>query len=169
MELNTELKLKSNDNKEFKISRKNAELSGLVKNIIQDFGDGDLSEAINISEVDSHIMELIIEYLNHYAGKAPPEMQRPLKSANLADVFDDWSDKFIAKLNIDDILDISSAANFMEIQSLLDLALAKVACMCKDKAPDEIFGVFGLKKEDISKEEVAKIKEENPWMETDII
>ncbi len=163
--MDPELKIKSKDGVEFKVPKKNAELSVLVKNIVQDFN---IDDTIDISEVDSKILTYVIEYLNHFKGTAPLEIEKPLKSANLKEeVVDEWSADFVEKLNLEEVVDLSCAANFMEIQCLLDLVCAKIASMCKDKTPEELFSIFGVK-EQFTEEEKQKIKDENKWIEDNL-
>ena len=59
------------------------------------------------------------------------------------------------------------AANFMGIQSLLDLCCAKLASMCKDKSEEDIFKMFNIT-ETFTEEEKEKIRQENSWIEENI-
>jgi S-phase kinase-associated protein 1 len=146
------------------ITKKAAELSVLLKSTIMDF-QGDI--VVPLSEIDDKTLQLVIEYLNHYDGQSPQEIEKPLKSAELKEVTDDWSANFIDNLQLETLVDLTVAANFMEIQPLLDLTCAKIASMCKDKTEDEIFKTFGVT-DTFTEEEKAKIREENKWIEDNI-
>jgi S-phase kinase-associated protein 1 len=163
--METELvKLQSKEGQVLTISKKSAELSVLIKNNLIDFS---IEQAIPLDEVSEKILELIIKYLNHYNGTAPAEIEKPLKSNNMKDVVDEFSAGFINELELNDLIDLTVAANFMEIQSLLDLCTAKIASMCKDKSEEEIFKTFGIT-DQFTEEERAKVKEENQWLEDNI-
>lgn len=158
------VKLQSKEGQILTISRKAAELSVLIKNNLIDFS---IEQAIPLDEVSEKILGLIIKYLSHYDGVSPAEIEKPLKSNNMKDVTDEFSAGFINELELNDLIDLTVAANFMEIQSLLDLCTAKIASMCKDKSEEEIFKTFGIT-DQFTEEERAKVKEENQWLEDNI-
>jgi S-phase kinase-associated protein 1 len=158
------VKLQSKEGQTLTISRKAAELSVLIKNNLIDFS---IEQAIPLDEVNEKILNLIIKYLSHYDGVAPVEIEKPLKSNNMKDVVDEFSAGFINELELNDLIDLTVAANFMEIQTLLDLCTAKIASMCKDKSEEEIFKTFGIT-DQFTEEERAKVKEENQWLEDNI-
>ena len=148
------------------ISKKAADLSILLKSTIQDFGeDGELK--IPLNDIDEKTANKIIEYLNHWNGNLPSEIEKPLKSTEMKDVTDEWSAEFVDGLQMEELVDLTVAANFMEIQQLLDLTCAKIASMCKDKTEEEIFKTFGVT-ETFTEEEKAKIREENKWIEDNL-
>ena len=157
MEDNQEIKLLSKEGKEFKLSRKAADLSALIKNTIVDVGP---DEIIPLTEVDEKSLEKIIVYLTKWNGDCPSEIEKPLKSSVLKDVTDEWSANFIDDMDLEEVTNLTISANFMEITSLLDLTCAKLASLCKDKTEDEIFKTFGIT-EVFSEEERNRIREEN--------
>ena len=67
-------------------------------------------------------------------------------------------------MNEDIIYDIITAANFMDIQGLLDSSCKTIANKIKGKAPEEVREKFGILN-DFSPEEEQKIKDENAWCE----
>ena len=80
---------------------------------------------------------------------------------------DEWSSNFIDKIPLEDLTNLTVAANYMGINALLDLCCAKVATMCKDKNEDEILKMFKIS-ETFSEEEKNKIKSENKWIEENL-
>lgn len=159
------IKLISKEGKEFTISKKAAELSLLIKNARDDLG---ADEAIPLPEVDEKSLEKIIVFLNKWDGVPPAEIEKPLKSSNIRDAVNcQWSADFIDDLDLEALTNITVSANYMDIPSLLDLACAKLASMCKDKTEDEIFKSFGIT-DTFSEEERQKLKEENKWIEENL-
>ena len=158
------IKLRSKEDIEHKITRKAAEVSILIKNTLQ---DSSIDDPIPLLEVEEKILVKIIEYLEHFNAVPPLEIEKPLKSQNLKEVTDDWSATFIDGMTLELLVDLTVAANYMEIQCLLDLCCAKIASMCKDKSEEEIFKTFGIT-ETFSEEEKAKIREENKWIEENL-
>jgi len=129
--------------------------------------DASIDDPIPLLDVDDKSLVKIIEYLGKLNGSVPPEIEKPLKSQVLKEVTDEWSANFVDKLTLEELVDLTVAANYMEIQCLLDLCCAKIASMCKDKSEEEIFKTFGIT-ETFSEEEKAKIREENKLIEENL-
>ena len=85
----------------------------------------------------------------------------------MKNVADEWSTSFIDKIILDDLVNLTVAANYMGINSLLDLCCAKLASLCKDKTEEEIYKTFNIP-ETFTEEEKEKIKQENKWIEENI-
>jgi len=158
------IKLQSKEGKSYTLSKKQAELSILLKNTIQDF-QGDI--VVPLTEIDDKTTGRVVDYLTHFNGELPVELEKPLKSTEMSEVADTWSANFVDSLVLDDLVELTVAANFLEINSLLDLCCAKFASMCKNKTDDEIFKTFNIT-ETFSEEEKAQIREENKWIEDNI-
>ena len=164
MEENQNIKLITKEKKEIEISKKAAELSDLLKNSINDYPN---EVSFPIDELEEKIAEKIKEYLTHFNGVSPPEIEKPLTQNEMKNVTDVWSANFIDKLSMEELVNLTVAANFMGINCLLDLCCAKIASMCKDKSEDEIFKNFGIN-EPFTEEEKRKIKEENKWIDENL-
>ena len=161
---NSNIKLITKEGKEIEISKKAAELSELLKATINDY-----SNEVNfpLNEVDEKCAEKIKEYLTHFNGVAPAEIEKPLTQNEMKNLTDEWSANFVDKLTMEELVKLTVAANFMGINCLLDLCCAKIASMCKDKSEDEILKQFGIN-ESFSEEEKKKIKEENKWIDENL-
>ena len=114
----------------------------------------------------------MIDYLRHFKGVPPPEIPKPIPQGDKDDeafkkCMDEWSFNFIDKIGLDDLVNVTVTANFMGIQSLLDLCCAKFANLCKDKTEEDIFKVFNIT-ETFTEEEKEKIRQENSWIEENI-
>jgi S-phase kinase-associated protein 1 len=88
---------------------------------------------------------------------------QPLKSANMAEVVQDWYANF-ANVEQEVLFELILAANYMDIKPLLDLTCATVASMIKGKTPEEIRKTFNIVN-DFTPEEEAQVREENKWCE----
>ena len=75
----------------------------------------------------------ILEYCEYHKKDTPPEIEKPLKSNNLADAVCAWDVKYIDIENIEEIFDIVLAGNYLHISSLMELACAKIASLIKGK------------------------------------
>jgi S-phase kinase-associated protein 1 len=84
------------------------------------------------------------------------EIEKPLKSANIADAVNPWYASFVTGIDKEFLFNLILAANYMDIKPLLDLSCAAVASMIKGKTPDEIRATFGVEN---TTEEDAQVRE----------
>ena len=156
MEEIKKITLVTNDGIKKEVSKDLIMKSGLVKNTIQDFPEGN---EIPLNEVKGDILDKILEYMTHYEKEEPQEIANPLKSNDFKKCVSEWDYNFInQELNI--VFEIMTAANFMDIPSLLDLCTAKVASFIIGKTSDEIRKTFNLKN-DFGPGELEKLLEEH--------
>ena len=160
----TAIKLVLKDQKEIEITKKAAELSELLKTAINDYPN---ETSFPLNEVDEKSGEHIKEFLTHCNGTAPAEIEKPITSNEMKNLTDEWSANFVDKMSTEELANLTVAANYMGINSLLDLCCAKVATLCKDKSDEEIFKNFNIN-ETFSEEEKKKIIEENKWIEENL-
>ena len=158
------IKLVTKEGKEIEITKKDAELSELLKSAIN---DNPKESSFPLNELDEKSGEKIKEYLSHFNGVAPPEIEKPITSNEMKNLTDEWSTNYIDKISMEELVNLTVAANYMGINSLLDLCCAKVASLCKDKSEEEIFKTFNIN-ETFTDEEKNKIKEENKWIEENL-
>ena len=164
MEESTTIKLVTKDGKELEITKKQAELSELLKQAINDYPK---ESSFPLNEIDEKNGEKIKEFLTHFDGTAPAEIEKPLTSNDMKTLTDEWSANFVDKMNLEDLVNLTVAANYMGINSLLDLCCAKIASLCKDKSEEEIFKTFNIT-ETFTEEDKNKIKEENKWIDENL-
>ena len=148
------------------ISKKDAMLSNYLKKRIEDNEE----QPIKLEEVDEKIIDKIYEYLEHFNGVPPKEIEKPLPSSDMKDMknaTDEWSANFVDKIPLDDLINLTTAASFMEISSLIDLCCAKLANMCQDKSEEEIFKVFNIN-ESFTEGEKKQLREANKWIEENL-
>jgi S-phase kinase-associated protein 1 len=127
--------------------------------------DADSSEVPEVlfPSVRAEILTKVIEFCTHYKSEPMKEIEMPLKSSDLAEVVQKWYADFI---DVDQaiLFEIVIAANFLNIQPLLDLTCACVAGLIKGKTPEEIRKTFNIVN-DFTPEEEAQVREENKWCE----
>lgn len=159
MEGNFSIQLKNGEI--YKISKKAAELSEMLK------GMKEIPEElpIPIENTDSKTIEKIREYLLHFNGNQPKEIQKPLLSTDMKAITDEWSAAFVNKLRIEELVNIIAASHYLQINCLLNLCCAKLVSLCKGKSEEEIFKVFGVPPNYFSKEKKDQIKENNKWVD----
>ena len=156
-----ELKLESQEKTLFTVPKKVAMMSELVKTMV----DGDSEEkVIPLPNVKANVLKLVIDYMKHHADNPPKEIEKPLKSANMAEVVaDQWDADFVDVVQ-ELLFELILAANYMDIKPLLDLTCAKVASMIKGKTPEQIRSTFNIQN-DFTPEEEEAVRAENKWAE----
>jgi S-phase kinase-associated protein 1 len=133
------IRLESKDKKGFRVERKHAFISTLVKTSVE---NDDKSDEIPIPGVTANILELVVNYMNEHKGVEPPIIEKPLKSKVMKDNCPHkWDAEYIDKIgdeNRQTLYNLILAANYMDIKSLLYLGCAKVASLIKGQPLEKI-------------------------------
>ncbi|OWM68226.1 SKP1-like protein 1A [Punica granatum] len=140
--------LKSSDGKTFEVDEVVAVMSQTIKHMIE---DGCAENAIPLPNVSSKVLAKVIEYSKKHVEA----------SSSSEDVLKAWDANFV-QVDQETLFDLTMAANYLSIQSLLDLTCQTVADMIKGKSTEEIRRIFNIKN-DYSAEEEAEIRRENQW------
>ena len=154
--------LVSQEGDNFQVEKKVAKMSELVKTMIPEDDDDDQQE-IPLPNVKSQILAKVIEFSRHHAEDAMNDIEKPLKSANMNEVVQEWYAQYV-DVEQEVLFELILAANYMDIKPLLDLTCATVASMIKDRTPEEIRKTFNIVN-DFTPEEEAQVREENKWCE----
>jgi hypothetical protein len=154
MSYNNTIILFSAENEKFIIDKKAAKRSGLLKNCIED--DENFKE-LNLIDIDSKFLKIIIEFLEHYKDSEPKLPPKPLKDSNVMQYLDEWSKKFFSKLNLEDIISLINASNYMDIGCLMHICLAIIASNMIDKPFEEVQKVFGIEN-NLTEEEMEELE-----------
>ena len=157
--------VQTKEGKEVPIKKSAAMLSNLLKKYIEQ--DKVQEAPISLAEVDEKIIDKIYEYLDHFNGQMPKDIEKPLQTNDMKNATDEWSSNFVDKIPLDDLINLTTAASYMEISTLIDLCCAKIACMCQEKSEEEIFRVFNIN-ETFTEEEKQELKNENKWIESNL-
>ena len=118
---------------------------------------------INLENITSQVVSKIIDFLEKYDNSPFNKIEKPLRSDDLSYcVSQEYLDFLDSMGDMELLFEVIKAANFLEIESLLDLTCAKVATMLKGKSVEEIRQTFGIEN-DFTPEEEEEIKKENAW------
>jgi len=159
-DVDQKLYLMSQDNESFEVDKKIAVMSELVRTM----AEVDSEETkIPLPRVKGAILRKVIEYMNYHHDNPAKEIEKPLKSAIMAEVVDAWDANFV-EVKQEILFELILAANYMDIKPLLDLTCAKVASMIKGKNPEQIRKTFNIKNDFMPNEEDA-VRAENKWAE----
>jgi S-phase kinase-associated protein 1 len=150
------LTLTSSDGLKFTIDSKSAERSGLLRGLIQDYSE---DTDIPVPDIRGEVLKKVIDWLVHWKDEEPKAIPKPLPSADLKDVTEQWNVEFIEATDLPTNYDIINAANYMDIKSLLELSCSRVASLMKNKTVEQIRELFNIPI-DMTEEEQLKMEEE---------
>lgn len=158
-------KLISKEGFKIEVSKKSAVMSTLIEEMLNEDEDEDEDDDIEIPlpNVTKDILERVVAFCNYHVDKPMKEISKPLKSARINDFISEFDAKFI-NVEQEIVFELILAANYLDIQSLLDLGCAKIASMIKGKTPEQIRTEFNVVGE-FTPEEEAAVAKENKWME----
>jgi hypothetical protein len=146
------------DQTKVEIFRSSARLSGLLKNILEEYSE---EKELSIPEIDGEYLKHIADFLNHYKDSNPKEVQKPLEKYDIASLYGEWEDNFISQFSKDKkyMWGLMEAANFLDCKALLELSASKIACSIQKLSGEEMLEYFELD-EDMTDEDVRKMEED---------
>jgi S-phase kinase-associated protein 1 len=147
--------LKSSDNVTFEVEHAIALECKTIKLTIED-NCAEKTEIIPIPNVTGTILSKVIEYLKKHveAGNFKGKHSNNVELNN-------WDADFV-KVDEATLVDLISAAHFLNIESLLDLTSQAVADMMKSTTPEEIQNTFNIVNDSSTKNE-KQVNFENEW------
>ncbi|CAO2832093.1 unnamed protein product [Amaranthus hypochondriacus] len=122
----------------------------LIKNLIESHIDFNGATPL---KVQANILPHILNYCKKHAKQDPPINHQELEK---------WDEEFI-KCNQSILFDLTMAANYLLMDSLIDLTCRTLANMIKDKSVEETRELFRIKN-DFKPEEEKQIRKENSWV-----
>ena len=134
----------SYDGKSLEINRDYLLLSELVKVMLE--AEPNLNNIMlyeeDIGIKDGVILEKIVEFLKLAKGAEPKEIEKPIKSKNMAEntseEFATYIDKIIEVHGYPFLFEIIKASNYLQINFLTQLCCAKIAAEIKGKSIEDV-------------------------------
>jgi len=156
-----------------------AVLSILVKNTIdvEDSDDDDANEdedtenggseevyEIDIPKVGNNCLAHVVKFLKHHATEPMHELTTPLNGTDIDTILasQPWYRSYISDMDRPMVFRIVQAANYMEIQPLLDIACLRVSTELVGKTAEEIRTILNLPK--MTPEEEEEARKKHPWI-----
>ncbi|MCO5558998.1 hypothetical protein L7F22_012589 [Adiantum nelumboides] len=145
------VKLKSSDGELFDVE---VEVVAAQSQTIKDAMDcSGGSTLIPVDRVSSKTLAEVLEFCGKQAGMAGVSEEVELKQ---------WNARFVSVLDKQALFHLLEAANFLNIQSLLDVTCQRVAELLVSKPPEEVRSYFEIAN-DFTPEEEAQLRQENQW------
>ena len=125
--------LRSNDGQIKELPFRAAQMSQTLGNMLEDLQEDDRAIPIDVASGD--ILELVIRYCLEHTDTDPPRTPDDLNA---------WDKLFVASIDqVETLIALIKAADFLVIDSLRDLVINRVAGMIRGRTPAEIYTFFG--------------------------
>lgn len=154
-------RLESKDGEILIVSREAALRSIIIGYLFEDVGETGINgDPVPIPEVNANILRKVMEWCEHHKTGAfcpslhfwpsterestdPPPSDALRQPENRDIVIEEWDQNFF-KIDQQELFEIILAANYLDIQHLLDMACKTVADMINGKTPEEIRKTFNI-------------------------
>ncbi|XP_047325171.1 S-phase kinase-associated protein 1 homolog [Impatiens glandulifera] len=151
------VRVMSSDGKEFSVSERTASMSKMLKSIIEE----DWDDVIPIPNVDRKTLAIILTYCDR-RSRPRDESDNDDESNNHDKLMDSLDSKFLSRLNREQLMNLTLAANYLEVTHLLQILLKKHVYNIKDLTVEGVRHYFDIQT-DFSNEEEARIRKETSW------
>ncbi|XP_065188111.1 S-phase kinase-associated protein 1-like [Sycon ciliatum] len=164
-EVAAKIKLKSNDDEVFDVEVSAAQMSEVLRSMIDCCGgDDDDDEPVPLPVVDGATLRKVMAWCTQHKNDPAVEEDDPLDAQEkTTDNIDSWDMEFL-KVDHRTLFALLSAANYLSIQGLMASAGKTVANLIKGKTRDEIRKTFNITS-DFTAEEEQEISESLKWCE----
>jgi len=147
------IKIQSKDGEIYEIDDKIIDQSSTIKSLVDSIEVAGF--IIPMQEVSKSILGPVIEFCEHHKNDPKPELNEendeddfnkdqyePKKS----DDIDDWDKNFISRFTVEDgtLFDMTMAANYMGIKTLLAVCCKTIANMVRGKGSNEVREMFKI-------------------------
>lgn len=159
------MKFLSIDNKEFEFTKEMCKKSVLLSQLIHEDSDNeDDDNSIANLQVDYDTLFRIKDFLDYRIKNGSMNIiNQPLESNDLSELVSEFDFKFVNKLNFKELENLTNAANYLDIEDLLNLCCARWAIFVKGKTHSELEKLIG-KKIDFSEEEKSILEMEKLYL-----
>jgi hypothetical protein len=125
------------DDVKYDLTKEEMELSDFLKTLTTDCNI-ETNNVYSIS-LESKILGKIVEYLKYHKNKKPKDIEKPvLSDFKTIETIEDWDKQFIQSIEEENKLkEIIYGANYMIIDSLIQLCCAKIAADLKNLNGEE--------------------------------
>lgn len=137
------IRLQSNDGEIVPVDVEIAKMSGTLKNMLDDLGIEEAGEeAVPLPNVTAAVLKKVAKWATHHKDD-PPLPENYEKREMIADDISEWDKEFF-KVEQGELFDLILAANYLDINGLLETACKTVANMINGKTPGEMRKTFNI-------------------------
>jgi len=154
------------------VSKKVLKLSTLITDMLEESSD-DSSNEINLKDkvlnrgekiinLDVKMMGKVLDFCKYHSDNPMDQIDMPLKSGEPVKIYkDEWDAKYI-DIPREDILDLITVANYLDVHDLLYMGSAKIASLIRGKTKEECATVLEVNN-DFTPEQEEEIIKTTPW------
>jgi len=153
--MNTTITFQTNDNKEIEFYINIAKLMIIVKSAMEDADDDGVMPLPNIN---SNILEKVMDYGKMWLTMTD-EQKNDIKQAT--NNHTEWEKKYF-DIPQETVFELIIAANYLQMQILLDASCKFIASLISGKTTEELREIFNIEN-DYTPDEEQAMKEENAW------
>ena len=125
----------SKEGETFEVDTTAARASNLVCTLLEENEDED----VPLNALSSDILVHVVRFLQLHQATPLLPISKPLRSTEAAECFRPAPlCTFIEEFTEDKLIELASAANFLDLPPLLDLACAAIALKCRTKSAEEL-------------------------------
>lgn len=134
-----EITLTSSDDQQFKVDENVAKKSFFVASLIEDVS-WDPETTILLPNVTGSVLEKVVQWATHHRDDPPPPLEDHDTILRINDDVEVWDANF-CKVNRDILFDLLLAANYMDIQPLLDLTSITTVSPFNSSSPLYLYAI----------------------------
>ncbi len=159
--------IKSKEGTIFVLTTEQIVMSNLIKEMIENCTQ---TNEIYLDSVNTKSIQKIIEFMVHETDKCTDKLPDNIilikHDAAYCMNVNKWYSDFLQlnkDFNIHDLKNLTNAANYLDINNLLELCCAKIASILKGKSKEEMRSLINLEN-DFSTTEEKEINKEHGWV-----
>ncbi|KAJ1355557.1 Skp1- protein [Parelaphostrongylus tenuis] len=138
------VKLVTNDREKFDVPRDVIRLSTTINTMLERLDmDNETNDPIPIYNVSGRIMKKVLQWCTYHKDD-PPSTDDSDNQEKRTDDISSWDVEFL-KVDQATLFELILAANYLDIEGLLDVACKAVANMIRGKTSEEIRRTFNIK------------------------
>ncbi|KAI6083596.1 Skp1 family, dimerization domain-containing protein [Hypoxylon rubiginosum] len=153
------LTLISNDAVEVLIGPKAKTFCQLLVDLTDDLPDTEKENCVPLAEVDGDTLRRIVDWCEHHAAQEK-QAEAAFTPSNPRDI-PEWDTKFL-DLEADDLFEITRAANYMNVEPLLEYCVKTIAKNLMGMTTEQMQEYLDIE-DDFTPEEKEQIMKENEW------
>ena len=144
------------------MKKKLAKSSKVFRVMLLALGDDKSNDTVPLPEVDFRTLKDIVKWAEHHRRDNRSFTDRGLRLQDVDD--DDWDTDFLEKLDVNSLVKLINAANYLQVDPLYLRACKTASRLVAENSVDEIRRLFRAENDFDPKEEEA-LREDIAWAE----
>lgn len=139
------MKMMSKDGEDFDVPVKVARMSKMFNETIPENDDEIEDTDLQCPKVSGKTLKKVIEFCTYYQDEEALQKIEVGSKEKLEEVVtQDWYVTFITQFEREELFDLIQAANYLDIQPLLELSVLAICVKINNKTPKEVREIFNI-------------------------